>query len=140
MESRISKDGLRGLYSEAGRLKLSERVAEVLRHFGKEHFAAVALGVKNLYLERQLTPDPARKCLQRAWKREFPDEGIPNFPRGFWKEERDRLGDNFLSTKPLGVLWDRETKPGWYSGSFYTFDDYFRGELPFWLRPGKRTP
>ena len=72
------------IYSEEGRLRLGQRVREALREYGQENFEAVAWTVRDHYGGKGLTPDAAKKSLERGWSKVFPGTTMPNLLKRFW--------------------------------------------------------
>ena len=124
-------------YPERGRQRFSERVQAVLRAMGQEAFPDIARAVRDLYADQGKTPDAARRCLERAWRKVYPDEPMPSLPKGFWSTVWGN-GIEFLRAQPSIVLPDKELATVSYLGSFSSFSTYLSGQRPFWLRSAHR--
>ena len=124
-------------YPERGRLRFSERVQAVLRAMGREAFPDIARAVKDLYAEQGKTPDAARRCLERAWRKVYPNESMPSLPTGFWSPVRGD-GIELLRAQPFMVLPDKELATVSCVGSFSSYGKYLSGERPSWVRSAHR--
>ena len=120
-------------YPERGRLRFSERVQAVLRAMGQEAFPDIARAVKDLYADQGKTPDAARKCFERAWRKVYPDEPTPSVPKNFWSIRRGD-GIELLRAQPSMVLPDKELATVSCVGSFSSYGKYLSGERPSWVR------
>ena len=136
----MSNEAFAHLYGEEGRLSFSQRLQALLREYGEEGFGSIAKVVRNIYLVESKSPDAARRRLERAWRKEFPEQPVPHMPKGFWSEGREGEADKLLLTRPATVLPDNVVRREVFSGSFHSLRDYLVGKLPFWISSRPHHP
>lgn len=113
----------------------TQTLVELFQTLGPRILDQVCRDRRDLYLQEGKTVDAARKIIERAWFRAFPDSGGPNFPKGFLsKDITPTYRDTELPKQLEQGMLHGEFEGDRVMGSFATISDYLRGRALDWFR------